>query len=132
MIKIMSLQVCVVLPSKHTVKATIDRLVILLQRSDMIIYARVNRQIEARWYGRAARPLEFILFDDPRLSAPMIDSNPIIALCFPLRIIAWEDEIGRCRIAFRDPLEFMKEFRVAREDFQWPDLRPVIARVLSE
>ena len=128
----MAVQVLVVLPSKHKVKATIDQLVILLQRSDMIIYARINRQMEARWYGRLAQPLECILFDDPRLSAPMIDRNPIMALCFPLRIIAWEDEIGRCRIAFKDPLEFMKEFRLDREDFHWPDLRPAIARVLSE
>lgn len=120
------------LPSKYSVKATIDRLVILLQRSDMIIYARINRQIEARWYDLVVLPLEFILFDDPRLSAPMIERNPIMALFFPMRIIAWEDEIGRCRIAFKDPLEIMKEFGVDREDFQWPDLRPVIALVLSE
>ena len=120
------------LPSKHSVKVTIDRLVILLERSDMTIYVRINRQIEARWYGRMVRPLELILFDDPRLSAPMIDRNPIMALCFPIRIIAWEDEIGHCRIAFKDPLDFMEEFCLDREDFQWPDLRPVIARVLSE
>lgn len=126
------MQVFVVLQSKHSVKATVDRLVILLQRSDMTIYARINRQIEARWYGSAARPLEFILFDDPRLSVPMIDRNPIMALCFPIRIIAWEDEIGRCRIAFKDPLEFMKEFHLDLDDFQWPDLRPVITWVLSE
>ena len=98
----------------------------------MTIYARINRQMEARWYGRAARPLEFILFDDPRLSVPMIDRNPIMALCFPIRIIAWEDEIGRCRIAFKDPLEIIKDFGVDRNDCQWPDLRPVIARILLE
>lgn len=120
------------LPSKHTIKVTIDRLVILLQQFDMTIYARIDRQIEARRYGRVARPLELILFDDPRLSAPMIDRNPIVALCFPVRIIAWEDEIGHCRIAFKDPLEFMKEFYLDREDFQWPDLQPAIARVLLE
>jgi uncharacterized protein (DUF302 family) len=128
----MPLQVYIVLPSKHTVKVTIDRLVILLQRSDMTIYARVNRQIEARWYGRVARPLEFILFDDPRLSAPMIDKNPILALCFPVRIIAWEDEIGRCRIAYKDPEEFRKEFHLDKVDFKWPDIREVIGSVLSE
>ena len=62
----------------------------------------------------------------------MIDRNPIMALCFPIRIIAWEDEIGRCQIAFKDPLDFIKESRLDQEDFQWPDLRPVIALVLSE
>ena len=128
----MPLQVFVVLPSKYSVKESIDRLVILLQQADMTIYARINRETEARWYSRVTRPLEFILFDDPRVSAPLFERNPIIALCFPARIIAWEDEIGRCRIAFKDPLEIIKDFRVDRDDCQWPDLRPVITRILSE
>jgi uncharacterized protein (DUF302 family) len=131
-VKITPLQVVVVLPSKHSVKETIDRLVILLQQADMTIYARINRQLEAKWYSRATRPLEIILFDDPRILAPMFERNPTMALCFPARVIAWEDETGRCQIAFKDPLEIMKEFGVDREDCQWPDLRPVITRVLSE
>ena len=98
----------------------------------MIVYARINRQIEAKWHGRATRPLEFILFDDPSLTAPLVEENPIIALCFPMRIIAWEDEIGRCRIAYKDPLVSLREFRVDIDNFEWPDLRPVITRALSE
>jgi uncharacterized protein (DUF302 family) len=127
-----SLEVLIVLSSKHSVKETIDRLVILLHRADMTIYARINRQVEAKWYSKVIRPLEYILFDDPRISTPLFERNPTLALWFPIRIIAWEDEIGRCQIAFRDPLETMKEFGVTREDSQWPDLRPLIALVLSE
>ena len=128
----MALKAFVVLESMYTVKETIDRLVVLLQRHDMIVYARINRQIEAKWYGRVTQPLEFILFDDPRRSAPLVEKNPMVALCFPMRIIAWEDEIGRCRIAFKDPLVALKEFCIDLEDFRWPDLTPVIAGVLSE
>ena len=116
----------------YTVKESIDRLVVVLQRYDMIVYARINRQMEAKWYGRVTRPLEFILFDDPRLSARLVEKNPLVAVCFPMRIIAWEDEIGRCRISFKDPLIVLVEFRVDLEDFRWPDLRAVITRVLSE
>jgi uncharacterized protein (DUF302 family) len=126
------LKVIVVLPSKYSVKETVDLLVILLQQADMTIYARINRQAEAKWHSRVTRPLEFIFFDNPRISAPMFERNPIMAICFPARIIAWEDEIGRCRIAFRDPLDTMKEFGVDREDCQWPDLQPAIALMISE
>ena len=122
----------VVLESMYTVKESIDRLVVVLQRYDMIVYVRINRQMEAKWYGRVTRPLEFILFDDPRLSVRLVEKNPLVALCFPMRIIAWEDEIGRCRISFKDPLITLAEFRVDLEDFRWPDLRAVITSVLSE
>jgi uncharacterized protein (DUF302 family) len=127
-----SLAILIVLSSKHSVKETIDRLVILLHRAEMTIYARINRQAEAKWYAMVIQPLEYILFDDPRISVPLFERNPMLALCFPVRIIAWEDEVGRCQIAFRDPLDTMKEFGVAREDSRWPDLRPLIALVLSE
>jgi len=50
-------QAFVVLESNFPVKESIDRLVILLQRCDMIVYARINRQIEAKWYGKVIRPL---------------------------------------------------------------------------
>jgi len=126
------LEAFVVLESMYTVKESIDRLVILLQRSDMIVYARINRQIEAKWYGRVTRPLEFILFDDPGLTALLVEENPIIALCFPMRIIAWEDEIGRCRVAYKDPLVTLKEFHMNLGGFEWPDLRELITLVLSE
>jgi uncharacterized protein (DUF302 family) len=127
-----SFKAFVVLESNFTVKESIDRLVILLQRYDMIVYARINRQTEAKWYGRATRPLEFILFDDPNLTAPLVEENPLISLCFPMRIIAWEDEIGRNRIAYKDPLVTIKEFRLNTGTFDWPDLRPLIAGVLTK
>ena len=128
----MSLEAFIVLESMYTVKESIDRLVILLQRSNMIVYARINRQIEAKWYGRVTRPLEFILFDDPNLSARLVQVNPMIALCFPMRIIAWEDEIGACHISYKDPLISLTEFRIDMKDFKWPDLKEMITRVLSE
>lgn len=116
----------------YTVKESIDRLVILLQRYNMIIYARINRQIEAKWYGRGMRPLEFILFDDPELTAPLVDEHPLVALCFPMRIIAWEDKFCCCRVAYKDPLITLKEYHVDTGNFEWPDLRPMIIQALSE
>ena len=107
-------------------------MVIGLERFHMIIYARINRQIEAKWYGRFTRPLEFILFDNPQITAHLVEENPMTALCFPMRVIAWVDEIGRCLISYKDPLITLKEFHVDIENFDWPDLRPIIARILSE
>lgn len=120
------------LASRYSVKETIDRLVILLQQWDMLIYARINRQIEAKWYGLVAQPLEFILFDDPRLSVPIIELNPTLALCFPMRIIAWEEASGACRVAFKDPVVLMRIYVPDGEGLYWPDLQPDITRALSE
>ena len=128
----MTLEAVIVLPSKLSVKETIDRLVISLQQQDMTIYARINRQVESKWYGLETRSLEFILFDDPRLSGPLVERYPTTALCFPARVIAWEDANGSCKVAFRDLLALMQEFAGDAEVFHWPDLVPVISRALSD
>ena len=98
----------------------------------MIVYARINRQIEAKWYGRLGRLMEFILFDDPRLSGPLVERIPQIALCFPMRIVAWIDEQGGCQVAYKDPMVVMKEYNIDRGGHEWNHLRRVISRSLSE
>jgi uncharacterized protein (DUF302 family) len=126
------LEALVVLASHYTVKETLDRLVILFQQRDIVIYARINRQLEAEWYGLAMRPLELILFDDPQLSGPMIEGDPRLALYFPLRIVAWEEAGGQCRVAFNDPVVLMRMYVPEREGPYWPDLQPDITRALAE
>jgi uncharacterized protein (DUF302 family) len=125
------LEANVVLPSRFSIKETVDRLVMALQQQDMIIYARINRQVESKWYGIETRPLEFLIFDDPRLSGPLVERDPIAAICFPVRIIAWEDANGYCRVAFRDLPAIIKKWGW-QEAISWPDLVPVITRALSE
>jgi uncharacterized protein (DUF302 family) len=118
------------LASEYTVKETIDRLVISLQLRGMTIYARIDRQIESKWHGFESRLLEYILIDDPRLSGPMIERYPTLALCFPVRMMAWEDD--GCWVAYKDPRISMRDHLPGDEDFYWPDLRPVIIGALSE
>ena len=124
------LEANVVLTSRFPLKETMDRLVITLEEQEMIIYARINRQVESKRYGLVTRPLEFIIFDDPRLSGPLVERDPIAAICFPVRIIAWEDSKGKCLVAFRDLPAIIKKWGW-QEAVDWPDLAPVIARVLS-
>jgi uncharacterized protein (DUF302 family) len=125
------LEANIVLPSRLPIKETVDRLVITLEEQEMIIYARINRQVESRWYGLVTRPLEFLIFDDPRLSGPLVERDPTAAICFPARIIAWEDANGNCLVAFRDLPAIIKKWGW-REAISWPDLAPVISRALSK
>jgi uncharacterized protein (DUF302 family) len=125
------LQAIIVLPSRLSIKETVDRPVIALQQHDMTIYARIDRQVESKWYGLETRPLEFLLFDDPRLSGPLVEKDPTTAICFPARIIAFEDANGGCHVAFRDLVANLKEW-TGQDAVTWPDLAPVISRALSE
>jgi uncharacterized protein (DUF302 family) len=123
------LEALVILSSRHTVKETVDRLIILLERHGMAIYARINRQAESKWHELETRPMECILFDKPQLSGPVIQKYPVLALCFPMRIIVWEE--NGCQVAYKDPAVMLQMYDPALEGFHWPDLRTDILQVLQ-
>ena len=113
----------------HNVKHTIDRVVVLLEQLNMTIYARINRHTESTCAGLETRSMECLLYDNPEMSSPPVEKHPILALNFPMRIIAWEDQ--GCHVAFTDLVLLLKAYDPGLAEFHWPDLRANIERVLA-
>jgi uncharacterized protein (DUF302 family) len=124
------LEALIVLSSKYTVNETIDRLVILLEGLKMTIYARINRQTGSKRCGPRSQSMQYILFDDPKLSCYLIEKYPILALGFPMKIIAWQD--SGCKIAYEDPVVMMQMHDPTLEEIHWPDLRTNILQALEK
>lgn len=82
----------ITLPSPYPVKETIDLLVAFIQQHGATLYARIDQQKELQNIGQNIRPLEFILFGNPKAGGPIMAENPIAALDLPLKIITWEDD----------------------------------------
>nr|GFA46883.1 hypothetical protein [Tanacetum cinerariifolium] len=79
-------------PSPYTVPETIDRVQALLLSHGATIYTRIDQQAELRSVGQSIRPLQFLLFGNPRAGGPLLAANPLVALDLPLKIIAWEND----------------------------------------
>jgi uncharacterized protein (DUF302 family) len=124
------LEAPVIISSMYNVKETIDLLVILLGRLHMTIYARINRQAESRCCELETRPMECILYDNPELSSPLVQKHPTLALYFPMRIVAWEDE--GCHVAFNDPMLLLQVYDAALHGSVWRDLRMSIEQELAK
>ena len=117
--------------SHYSVKETMDRLVVFLQRHDITIYARINRQVELNWFDMHIRPFEYILCGNPVASESIIEKNPVTALDLPLRIISWEDTDSKCWVAYKDPEYLMSTYTLTHEDTIWLDLENIIYKALS-
>ena len=124
------MEALVIISSSYTVKQTMDRVVMLLEGLGMSIYARINRQVESKWCGIRFPPMECLLFDDPHLSIPVVLQNPVLGLCFPMKIIVWEED--GCQIAFRDPEALLQLYDPGADSLHWPDLRTDISDALRE
>jgi uncharacterized protein (DUF302 family) len=118
--------------SQYSVKETIDRLVIFLQQHGATVYARINQQFELNNAGLKIRPLEFILFGDPRAGGPVIIENPMAALDLPLKIIAWEDEKNKVWLAYNDTMYLEKRYSLLHTLMRPLDLEPLIIKLLTK
>ena len=89
--------------SSYPVKDIIDRLQAFLRQKGVTIYARIDQQAEANNAGYTLRPLEYLLFGNPKAGGAIMAANALSALDLPLKVIAWEDEQQKVWLAYNDP-----------------------------
>ncbi len=117
--------------SPCTVKETIDRLVVYLEKNGATIYGRINQQNEVRHTGKEIRPLEFLLFGNPAKGAAIMEANPLAAVDLPLKIVAWETADQTVNIAWNDPLFIKDRYSLPVQLVTPLNLSPLIEKALS-
>lgn len=88
------------LPSKYSVKETVDRLENILAAKGITVFARIDQQAEAEKVGLKLLPLELLLFGNPKAGTPIMEAEPLAALDLPLKAIAWQDLDDRVWLSF--------------------------------
>jgi uncharacterized protein (DUF302 family) len=127
----MNIEGIVIHPSEHTVKETIDRLVVFLQQHGATVYARINQQSELNNAGLKIHPLEFILFRNPKAGGLALLDNPVAGLDLPLKLIAWEDETNKVWVAYNEPLYIEGRYSLSHKLFEPLDLEGLISGALA-
>jgi len=99
-------------PSPHTVTVTIDRIEAALKAKGIAIVARWDHAAAAAQVGMTLRPMQLLIFGNPRLGTPLIQGNPQIGVDLPVRVLAWEDEAGRVWVGYTAPAELATRYQV--------------------
>jgi len=98
--------------SAHSVAVTMDRLEAALKAQDIAVVARVNHAASGDKLGMTLRPTEVILFANPRLGTPLMQSNQRIGLDLPLKVLAWEDEAGKVWLGYTAPADLASPYHI--------------------
>jgi uncharacterized protein (DUF302 family) len=106
------------LPSSHSVKRTIDRLIELLRSKGIKIFARIDQAQAAKEVGLSMRPTELLLFGDPRSGTPLMNQSPSLAIDLPLKAVAWESEDGKVYLTFNTADYLIARHHLAGEPFK--------------
>ena len=103
------------LPSRYNVKETIDKLETVFRSRGITIYGRIDQQAEAGKAGLQLKPMELLLFGNPKAGVPLILQEPLCALDLPLKVLAWEEMDNKVWLSYNSFTYLQKRFALPDE-----------------
>jgi uncharacterized protein (DUF302 family) len=93
----------VTIPSAHDVKETIDRVETVVKAKGLTIFARVDHAASAKEVGLALAPTLLLIFGNARGGTPLMQANQQTGIDLPLKVLAWQDSVGKNWLSYNDP-----------------------------
>jgi uncharacterized protein (DUF302 family) len=106
------------LASHYSVRETIDRLEDLLRSKGIKIFARLDQAAEAQAVGISMRPMELLIFGDPKSGSPLMIEYPSLAIDLPLKALAWESEERKVYLCFNSIDYLIERHHLSGEPFK--------------
>lgn len=88
------------LRSSRPVAETMDHLESLVRARGLKIFARIDFSADAAAAGLSMRPMQMLLFGNPKSGTPLLQASPRSGLDLPLKALAWQDERGATWLSF--------------------------------
>ncbi len=89
--------------SKHSVSDTIDRLEKVLTSKGLTIFARIDHAAGAKKANLELAPTQLLIFGNPKLGTPLMQSNQTISIDLPQKALAWKDADGKVWLTYNNP-----------------------------
>lgn len=97
-------------PSRYPVSETISRLKQVLETKNIAIFAQIDQSAEAEKVGLSLRPVQLLIFGNPKAGTPLMVHAPLSAIDLPLKALAWEDEQGQVWLSYNAPAYLQQRF----------------------
>ena len=66
----------------------------------------------AKSAGLDLKPTELLIFGNPKLGTPLMQTNRMIALDLPMKVLAWEDAEGVVWLSYTRPDYLFQRFQI--------------------
>jgi uncharacterized protein (DUF302 family) len=88
--------------SPHSVETTMNRLSGAIAEAGAKVFARIEHADGAALMGMELRPTTLLIFGNPQIGTPMMQSSQTMGIDLPLRVLAYEDAEGQVHVIYRD------------------------------
>ena len=89
--------------SQHSVDETLVKLQAVLKAKDVAVFALIDHSGEAKKVGMEMHPTKLLIFGNPKGGTPLMLAAPTIAIDLPLKILIWEDDMGKVWVSYNSP-----------------------------
>jgi uncharacterized protein (DUF302 family) len=92
----------VVKQSQHSVGKTLDQLTNILKKKGITVFARVDHKAGGKKVGKKLGATQVLIFGNPKMGTPPIQSARTISIDLPMKALAWKDADGKVWIDYND------------------------------
>lgn len=91
-------------------KETLDRLEADVKAKGLTVFARIDHAAGAAAVGMQLLPTAVLIFGNARGGTPLMQSNPLIGIDLPLKVLVWQDTSGKTWLSYVDPGTLAKRY----------------------
>jgi uncharacterized protein (DUF302 family) len=87
----------------------VSRLIEAIASRGLTVFGLIDHAAMASEAGLELPAEEVVLFGNPRAGTPLMQSDPMVGVELPLRMLVWEDPDGTL-LGYNDPLELARRY----------------------
>jgi uncharacterized protein (DUF302 family) len=82
--------------------------------------------------GKKLRPTQVLIFGNPKLGTPLMQSARSIGIDLPMKVLAWQDKKGDVWVAYNDPAYLAKRHGIKNRDKLFKKMSGVLNKLTSK
>ncbi len=118
--------------SAHDVTRTVERLEAAIKSRGAAIVAKVDHAAAARSNGLELGPAVVVIFGNPKLGTPLMQSVPTAGLDLPLKILVWQEPAGAVRVSYWAPAALGRAHGIKDRDDVLKAMTGALAAIADE
>ncbi len=110
---------------------TARRLIEAIRSRGLTVFMRIDHAAAASAAGLDLPAEEVVLFGNPRVGTPLMQSDPRVGVELPLRMLVWEDGDG-VLLGYNDPRELASRYDLERHRDTLEGMSGLLAALAAE
>jgi uncharacterized protein (DUF302 family) len=118
--------------SPHDAATTVARLEAAITKRGAAIVAKVDHAAAAKASGLELKPATVVIFGNPKLGTPLMQSSPTAGLDLPMRVLVWQDSSGAVMVGYWPPAKLAEAHGIKDRDQVLKTMAGALDAITSE